>query len=584
MLSMSESPRATRRIPVETAADALVEALHTHGVQFIFVNLGTDHAPLIETFAKFRAREKPMPTVVVCPHEAVAIGAAHGFAQVTGRPQAVVVHVDAGTGNLAGGMHNVARSRVPVFILAGRAPFTDRGELPGTRDSYVQFIQDVFDQPSIVRPYVKWEHELHRAANIGRVVERAFKLAVADPPGAVYLTVPRETLAEPLDFVDLPDPASSPPPVPTIPEESALAGMARWLCAAERPLVITSYIGRRATAVAELTALADLLALPVLEMLPRSYMNFPTDHPLYLGVGESPRLAGADLVLVIDCDVPWVPSLAQPPETARIIHLDIDPLKADLPLWMFGAHRSACVDAAATLPCLRAAIQREWTAVVEERVNARRPAVEREARDLRRQWEASATPPGRGEPMAPGWLTKQLGVILPREAIVVSELVTNAALTARHLPRSLPGSFFAAGGTSLGWGLSAAAGVKLARPDAEVVCLVGDGSFLFGAPAAALWVSRRYQAPFVTVVYNNRGWAAPKEATVHQHPQGFAVRHREFFSSFGDGVDLAAVATAAGGHGERVVSAGDLSAAFARAREAVREGRPAVLDVQVTPA
>jgi acetolactate synthase-1/2/3 large subunit len=251
---------------------------------------------------------------------------------------------------------------------------------------------------------------------------------------------------------------------------------------------------------------------------------------------------------------------------------------------MFGAHRSACVDAAATLPCLRAAIQREWTAVVEERVNARRPAVEREARDLRRQWEASATPPGRGEPMAPGWLTKQLGVILPREAIVVSELVTNAALTARHLPRSLPGSFFAAGGTSLGWGLSAAAGVKLARPDAEVVCLVGDGSFLFGAPAAALWVSRRYQAPFVTVVYNNRGWAAPKEATVHQHPQGFAVRHREFFSSFGDGVDLAAVATAAGGHGERVVSAGDLSAAFARAREAVREGRPAVLDVQVTPA
>src|SRR5438309_8232315 len=259
MLSMSESPRATRRIPVETAADALVEALHTHGVQFIFVNLGTDHAPLIETFAKFRAREKPMPTVVVCPHEAVAIGAAHGFAQVTGRPQAVVVHVDAGTGNLAGGMHNVARTRVPVFILAGRAPFTDRGELPGTRDSYVQFIQDVFEQPGLVRPYVKWEHELHRAANLGRVIERAFRLAVADPPGAVYLTVPRETLAELLAFVDLPDPASSPPPVPTVPEDTALADMARWLCAAERPLLITSYIGRRATAVAELIPPADPL-------------------------------------------------------------------------------------------------------------------------------------------------------------------------------------------------------------------------------------------------------------------------------------------------------------------------------------
>ena len=583
MLSMSESPRATRRVPVETAADALVEALHAHGVQYIFINLGTDHAALVETFAKFRAREKPMPALVVCPHEAVAIGAAHGFAQVTGHPQAVIVHVDAGTANLGGGMHNAARSRVPMFILAGRAPFTDRGELAGTRDSYVQFIQDVFDQPGIVRQYVKWEHELHRATNVGQVVRRAFRLAAADPPGPVYLTAPREILAEPLAFVDLPDPASSPPPVPTIPEEGALATMARWLCAAERPLVITSYAGRRADAVAGLIALADQLALPVIEMHPRAYMNFPTDHPLYLGIGDSPRLADADLVLVIDCDVPWVPSMAHPPETARIIHLDIDPLKADLPLWLFGAHLSARVDAAATLHRLRAAVQREWTADVEARVDARRPAVEREGRELRKHWEESAALSGRGDPMAPGWLTGQLGAILPRDAIVVSELVTNASLTARHLPRSIPGSFFAAGGTSLGWGLSAAVGVKLARPEAEVVCLVGDGSFLFGAPSAALWVGRRYHAPFVTVVYNNRGWAAPKEATMHQHPGGFAVRHREFFSSFGDGVDLATVATAAGGHGERVLSAGDLAAAFARAREAVRQGRPAVLDVLVTP-
>src|SRR5207302_622041 len=126
-------------------------------------------------FAKCHALGRPAPKVIACPHETVALSAAHGFAQATGRPQALIVHVDQGTANLGGALHNAARSRVPVFILAGRAPFTDRGELKGSRDSYVQFIQDIYDQAGIVRPYVKWEYELHRGANIGRIVQRALR-------------------------------------------------------------------------------------------------------------------------------------------------------------------------------------------------------------------------------------------------------------------------------------------------------------------------------------------------------------------------------------------------------------------------
>ena len=128
-------------------------------------------------------------------------------------------------------------------------------------------------------------------------------------------------------------------------------------------------------------------------------------------------------------------------------------------------------------------------------------------------------------------------------------------------------------------GLGASIGVKLARPESEVVCLLGDGSFLFGAPEAALWMSRQYQAPFLAVVYNNRGWAAVRDATARQHPAGFAARGGDFLSSFGDGVDFAAIARAAGGYGERIRSAPDLPAAVERARDAVRGGTPAVLDV-----
>ncbi|HKV44448.1 MAG TPA: thiamine pyrophosphate-binding protein, partial [bacterium] len=377
---MADDVRADRRVAVETTADALVEALRSAGVELIFANLGTDHPPLIETLAKFRALGRPAPEVIQCPHESVALCAAHGFAQATGRPQVVLVHVDAGTANLGGAVHNAARSRIPVLILAGRTPFTDSGELKGSRDSYVQFLQDVYDQAGIVRPYVKWEYELHRGVNIGSVVQRALRLAVADPGGPVYLTAPREVLEEPLESVDLPDPASYAPLVPTIPEGAALRQIVQWLRAAERPVAVTSYIGRRAAAVTALVALADQLALPVAEMLPRAYMNFPTDHPLYLGAGRHPRLDVADLVLVVDCDVPWIPSVARPPAEARIIHLDLDPVKEDLPLWMFPAHVSARVDAAATLSCLVEELRRGWTADVDARVRGRRRAVENEVR------------------------------------------------------------------------------------------------------------------------------------------------------------------------------------------------------------
>ena len=146
--------------PARSGAHAFLEGLSALDIEYVFSNLGTDHVSIIEELARWDREGRAHPRMVLCPHENVAVHMAAGYAAVTGRGQAVMVHVDAGTANSAMGLHNMFRGRLPVMLIAGKAPFTLRGELPGSRDNYVHFVQDPFDIGSLVRPYVKWEYTL----------------------------------------------------------------------------------------------------------------------------------------------------------------------------------------------------------------------------------------------------------------------------------------------------------------------------------------------------------------------------------------------------------------------------------------
>src|SRR5262244_3158414 len=179
-----------------TAGTALIEALREAGVSFIFANLGSDHPAIVESLAEASATGRPAPKLITCPNEMVALSAAHGFAQMTGRAQAVLVHVECGTQSLAGAIHNAAKGRVPVLILAGASPFTQEGELKGSRNEFIHWIQDVFDQRGIVRGYVKYDNEIRTGRNIAQLVHRALQLAHTDPRGPVYLMAAREVLEE----------------------------------------------------------------------------------------------------------------------------------------------------------------------------------------------------------------------------------------------------------------------------------------------------------------------------------------------------------------------------------------------------
>jgi len=143
-----------------SAAHYFLEGLNEIGFDYLFCNFGTDHAPLIEAMAAFKHADRPAPLTILCPHENTAVHMAAGYAIATGRGQGVMVHVDAGTANSAMALHNLCRARIPVLLMAGKAPFTTRGELLGTRDTYVHFVQEPIDQGALVRPYMKWEWTL----------------------------------------------------------------------------------------------------------------------------------------------------------------------------------------------------------------------------------------------------------------------------------------------------------------------------------------------------------------------------------------------------------------------------------------
>src|SRR5579864_723752 len=193
---MSTTAARRTNVPDYTTAYYFLEGLTEIGIEYLFCNFGTDHAPIIEEIANRRKRGEAIPGVIRCPHENTAAHMAAGYAFVTGRGQGVLVHVDVGTANTANAMHNIFRSRLPVLLMAGKAPYTTGGELVGSRDTYVHFVQEPFDQGSLVRPYVKWEWTLPSGVVVKEALQRAYSIMQSAPCGPVYLMMQRETLTQ----------------------------------------------------------------------------------------------------------------------------------------------------------------------------------------------------------------------------------------------------------------------------------------------------------------------------------------------------------------------------------------------------
>jgi acetolactate synthase I/II/III large subunit len=567
-----------------TTSTAFLEALAEAGIKHVFANLGSDHPGLIEALAHAKAegRADELPQLIVCPHETVALSAAHAYAALTHKPQAVIVHVDAGTQNMGGAISNAQRGRVPVLVFAGSAPYTMRGELPGSRNEFIHWIQDVRDQRGIMRGYVKYDNEIRTGKNVKQIVHRALQIAASEPAGPVYLVGAREVMEEPLE-PHVADADAYRPVEPAALTQQVAGEIAAALAGARHPLIITGHLGRDPEAVPALAGLADLLAIPVIESGPFR-VNFPADHPMHRGWQfttrqQNPLLAEADVILVVDSDIPYIQTNNRPSPDAAIYVVDVDPLKYGMTLWHVPARRSAAANGKVALEQIAAAVQN--IGFDRDLVAARRAEVTAGHDAQRAAWDALERPDS--GVITPQYLTACVRDLLADEdALVLTEAVTNFQVVAEHLRLNKPGSLIGSGGGSLGWSGGAAVGAKLACPQRTVVALVGDGTFLFSVPSSAHWVARRYGTPTLTVIYDNRGWKAPKQSTLGVHPTGAAAMADDFHVSFEPEADLPGVAAAAGGAFAATVSdPAELPAVLKEALAAVHAGRSSVVAVHI---
>jgi acetolactate synthase-1/2/3 large subunit len=577
----------------ENVAEAYLAALARRGIDFLFANAGTDFAPLIEALARARTAGFAVPRTIAVPHEVVAVGMTHGCWLATGRPQAVMVHVDVGLANALVGVMNAARAQVPMLVTSGRTPFTESGHR-GSRDLPIHWGQEMHDQGALVREHVKWEHELLFGDQVEMVVDRALAIATTAPQGPVYLSLPRETLAAPWEGAE---PRAEPlqaSPSPAHPDPAAIERAADLIAAAQRPLAISAAF--TLDAADALVELAERHAIPVVEHW-SPYLALPTEHPMHAGFDPGELLAEADVVLVLDAPVPWVPTRHRLPPGCAVIQVGADPSFVDLPL---RGHPATLAIRSAVAPALRAlsAALTQRAAGAERAVaadaqssggagGARRQEVVRRIAASRERNRARA---GKlDEPPAPhaikAWLSRHLDEALAADfaagrAWLFHELGCDPSVM--RFPRA--GTLFGLSiAGALGWALPAALGAQLAAPDQIVVAAVGDGSYTFANPVACHQMAAQLGLPVLVVVFDNQGWLAVKHSTLAIYPEGHAARAQEMpLTSLAPSPDYAKVIEASGGWGERVDDPLEFPAALRRALDVVRgERRQALVQVRL---
>jgi acetolactate synthase-1/2/3 large subunit len=566
---MAVSPTGRER-PI--AAEAFLRALADHGAEYFFCNPGTDFPPIVEAFARAKKSNAKVPKPILVPHENLAVAMAHGAYLMNGRPQAVMVHTTVGTGNTLNNLINLARDRVPLILAAGRTPVTEKGHF-GSRTRPIHWAQEMFDQAGMVRELVKGDYELRQPSQAGDMVARAVEVAMAHPRGPVYLVLPREPLSAPLT-----EPLAPAKPRPQAaaahPDPKTIATLAEWIAAAERPLIVTATLP--ADAVPVLGRLAERCAIPVVVHSPRN-VCLPSSHAMHFGSEPGTLLTDADLVIVLECDVPWIPHLQHPPAGCHVAHIGEDPFFVRYPMRSFPSDLAIQSGATQALTALAAAVEPRLQ-MADARIAARRARLTERMRTRRAQLAKDSAP---AERISPEYLSRMIGETMGEDAVIFNEY----PLRPDHCARDKPGSLFALGPAGgLGWGFGAALGAKLAAPDKFIVATLGDGAYMFSNPTVGHWVAGKNELPILTIVFNNSRYGAVRRATLSMFKDGAAGEN--------DGRGLAdldpappydEIARAQGCYAERVEKPADLADALARARDAVVGGRRQALLNVITP-
>ena len=552
-------------MPMTNGRNVLLEVLRSERVTHCFGNPGTTELPFVDALA-----DHPELRYVLGLQENVAVAMADGYAQASGRPSFVNLHTVAGLGGGLGNLTNAMANRTPMVVTAGQQ---DRRHL---------LAEPILagNLTGLTAATTKWQHEVRHLGELAPVLRRAFLSAATPPAGPVFVSIPMDVLDEAGD-VDV-------PPRSHLDRRAVAGGLDELaaLLAESAPDGVALVVGDEVAAggaLPEVVALAEALGARVFGVPLHSNLDFPTDHPLWTGMlhfsaaAVSGTLSRFRRIFVVGAKAflvyPWSPP-SPLPSGSELLHLAADPalLGRDLPT-RFGTSGDIAASLAALVPLVRERVDSAATGAALER--ARRDAEGTSARLAAAAAERSAPlSPGTMHPMA---ATHALLEALPPGGVLVDEAITTGFHVRMLYRSSTPGSYYFCRGGGLGWGVPAALGVKLARPEAPVLCIVGDGSIMYSIQA--LWTAAHDDIPAVIAVVNNRQYGILKMNLVESGSE--SARAGKFVAMDLDSppVDYVGLARSLGVDALLVEKPGDVTEAT---RAAFESGRPTLLELPIS--
>ncbi len=473
-----------------------MDSLMAHGVEAIFGNPGTTENPLLDSLADY-----PGIRYYTALHEGIAVGAAKGYAQASGKAAVVNLHVAPGLGNGIGMIYGALKGRTPMIVTAGQ------------QDTRLRLREPLLshDLVAMAAPVTKWSAEPRSADEMAATLRRGFRIASEAPAGPVFIALPVDVMEQETELgAEAPDGLHAHPQA----QPSGVAAAVAALLGSSSPAIIAGDDVATAGAGGELAALAERLGAPVWHEALRSHAALPSRHPNNQGripfeaANIRKTLASHDLVLLVGANLIeelWFDPGPLLPEAATVVHLCESPSRlafnhrADIGL--VGDLRDAMRRITAQCAELGGEAAKALAEARNEAlVSAQQARQEAAAQAMSKIWNV--------RPMTPRRALHEISNTLPREAVVVDESITGSLEVATLFDIRGPGDYFSGRGGGIGQGIAAALGVQVAQRGRPVVALSGDGSAMYSVQA--LWTAAHCGLPVIFVILSNREYRVLK--------------------------------------------------------------------------
>lgn len=566
-------------------SDIIVDLIKRYEFEYISMNPGASFRGLHDSIVNYGKEDPPM---LLCQHEEIAVQIAHGYAKASGKPMAVILH------NLVGLLHATMAiyyayiDRVPIFIMGATGPMDE-----GKRRPHIDWTHTALVQGNAIRDYVKWDYQPYSIDGVPESFARAYSVMTTQPQGPVYMCYDAGLQEAKLERdIPLPPATAAATPSPMMPDPRAIEAIADKLVAADMPLLMPEYVGRREGGFENMVKLAETIGAGVWDIA--NALNFPNKHPLALSMDKG-ALKNVDLVLGLDCkDVEKATrelnSTTRQVEAVVAPHCDWVEMgfaEINMSKWSMDYCRMqpcsvrALGDTTLGIPALTEALQKriEGNSALKEKIAKRKQIIGKRHDETWAKWQADAQKNWDQAPMTTARLSHEVWDVIKNEDWVLT------ANTLKHQVRKMwdfdkayrhPGIEL---GTSTQIGISMGVALAHKKHGRIVVDLQPDGDLMFDA--GALWVAAKYEIPMLIVMYNNRAYYNDWEHQIRMARLRGTDETKAHIGMdlFGPEPDFGALARSMGVWGEGPIeNPKDVRGALLRALEVVKSGKPALVD------